>query len=244
RRWAEGHGLLHPSYDGGTELLVRPLHLWFLLYLVLFSALAAPVVPSTPHRLVTWAGKTVAARPFVLVLLTPVTALTTVWVGEATPAFSFVPQLATVLTYGPCFAVGWALYSARDDLENLKPWWPSLLAGLALATWVTSRPIQWEPPGMWLSALATWLSVLGSLALAARPWKSNPVLQRAVEASYWVYLTHYPLVVAAQLSWAREPWPVWVKYALVILATTAVTFCTHALIRSARARRRAALASR
>jgi len=53
---------------------------------------------------------------------------------------------------------------------------------------------------------------------ARRPHRT---VELASRASYWVYITHFPVVVLLQIAFARVAWPGLVKY-LVIVAITAI----------------------
>jgi len=228
RSWSQARGLLQVT--AGWQ--ARPVHLWFLEYLFLFCLLAAAAL-KLPWR----SAPALAARalqvPEALLGLALLTGAAQRWLPEAKPSESFVPQLASVALYLPFFALGWLLWSARERLPRLRRVAWLVLPGLGLAAWLFSRPLQWAPEGAWLAALASWLLVLGGLGLAVWVPQSvrGPVLRNTVEASYWVYLVHYPLVVAGHLALATLGWPAWVKYALVVSGVTALGFATWAVVR-------------
>lgn len=235
RQWSAARGLLSPTYPGGTDWLLRPLHLWFLEYLLLFVAAAWALTRCGLHvaplvRLLRLGLR----RPELLLVLSLLTALARLLLGEPTPAFGFAPEAASVAHFAPFFLLGWLLWSARDAAPALARWSGLRAAlGLCLAGWVYSRAVQWEPAGFFLGALATWLLVLGLLGLGfCLPPRPRPWLRALVESSYWVYLAHYPLVVAGQVLLARAPWPAALKFALVVAAAGAVSFSTFfALVR-------------
>lgn len=233
RRWSAALGRLSPELVWGTEWQWRPLHLWFLEALLLFVLAAGALAAVGLRGHVLARGLTTALRvPAVLLALAAPTALALVHLGEPKPADSFVPQAATLAHYGPFFLLGWLLWLARDAAPALASRrWLFTPVGLGLAVWVYTRDVQYEPRGLWLGALATWLLVLGLLGFAfALPPAKRPRLAFAVEASYWVYLVHYPLVVTGQLLLATLPWPAAVKYAVVVTASAAVAFASFALV--------------
>lgn len=228
RGWSRAQGTLQAP-DGW---LARPLHLWFLEYLFLFCLLAAAAKRVPGRGLAALTARALQA-PEALAALALLTGAALRWLPEAKPSDSFVPQLATVALYLPFFALGWLLWGAREHLPRLRRLAWLGLPGLALAGWLFSRHLQWEPEGAWVCAAASWLLVLGGLGLAVRvpPSVRGAALASAVEASYWVYLVHYPLVVAGHLALAKLPWPAWLKYALVVGAVSALAFASWAWVR-------------
>ena len=220
--WAAQQGLVSAEYRGHCDGWARPLYLWFLEYAFLLSLACWPLRRVMMPR-VRW--------PEALLLGSLVTYAARAWLGEPTPAFSFVPQLASVACFGPFFALGWLLWPQRTNLRVFRRCWWLLPVGLALALWVLSRPVQWQPTGYLLGSLSTWALVLGALSVAVRvEGAPSPLVRWLVESSYWVYLAHYPVVVAMQLLLARQPWPAWLKYSLVVVAATAVSVGSYALL--------------
>lgn len=226
RRASLAQGTMDARYPGQGDWLFRPLHLWFLEFVFLFCVVA-------------WLGsRTRLATPLSSLLRTPevllagslVTAGSVLLFGEAQPAFSFLPSLASVTSFGPFFWVGWALHRARRSTGTLqrRGWWMAV-AGLALSLFVYSRPLQWQPVGQALGALVAWLMVLGVMGLALRhagPAQEPGVL---VQSAYWVYLVHHPLVQGGQVVVAKQPWPAWLSYAAVVVGAFAVSFATFLL---------------
>jgi peptidoglycan/LPS O-acetylase OafA/YrhL len=98
-----------------------------------------------------------------------------------------------------------------------------LALGLALSWWISSRPFQWTASGAALGTLCGWLVTLGAIGLGLRPLTPRPVTRVLVEASYWMYLVHYPVVVALQVLLAKQAGPLALKYLLVVGITFALT---------------------
>lgn len=219
RRASLAQGTMRADFAGQGEWLFRPLHLWFLEYLFLFC-LVAWALMATP---LTVRIHGLLRRPEVLLLGSALTAATVVRFGEPQPAFSFVPSLGAVAYFAPFFGFGWALYAARDATAVLQQrgWWMAV-ASLALCLFVFSRPLQWQWQGQVLAALAAWLMVLGVIGPAMRPGTTpaGPLVQSA----YWVYLLHHPLVQAGQVLVAKQPWPAWVGYLVVVSGAFLISF--------------------
>jgi glucan biosynthesis protein C len=226
RRLALHEGVMDARYPGQGEWLLRPLHLWFLEYLFLFCIVAWLL---SKTRVSVRLDGLFGRAPEVLVLGSLVTVGAWHLLGEPQPAFSFFPQPAAVLAYGPFFALGWALFAARDSAEALRRrgWWMAL-AALVICLWVFSRPLQWQPAGQVLAAVAAWLMTLGVLGPALRPGMRAP--GALVQSAYWVYLVHHPLVQLGQVLVATRAWPAWLAYAVVVLGTFAVSFGSFLLV--------------
>ncbi len=233
RQWSLAQGTLHPRYEGGAELLFRPLHLWFLEYLFLYCVAAWLLLKlgARAHG-VTRALASAWRVPEALLGLSLITFAGLFLLGEPNPAFTFLPQLSAHAHYAPFFVLGWFLWSTRHHLEPLKRrgWWMAA-AALALAPWLYSGPLQWKPWGLFLSALVAWLATLGLLGLAFRlPTAPRPFLAAAVESSYWVYLVHHPLVVAGHLLLSKVAWPAGVEYALLVGVVGLLSFGSFRLL--------------
>lgn len=251
RRWAHAWALLHPAYPGGTTLLARPLHLWFLEYLLLFIG-AACVIEAVAGRsrssragAASAHGSRLGSLPWVAAAVPA--GLLQPWIGDPTPAFSFLPQVAAVTHFGPFFAYGWWL-GARRPLDSVpgndaatagwRPWvaGAAAAAGASVAAVAASSALDGRFAGPMLAALAAWLAVPGFLELGlALPRIGGSWLRATADASYWVYLVHYPLVLGGQLAFTRLDWPAELKWlALTTLVTAAAGVSFAVLVRGTR----------
>lgn len=225
RRLSLSSGVMDAAYPGQGAWLLRPLHLWFLEYLFLFCvvawALASTRLTVRLHRLL--------VVPEVLLLGSAVTAAGVLLFGEPQPAFSFVPTVSALVYFAPFFALGWAFYRAREATQTLqrRGWWMAA-ASVALCAFVFTRPLQWQPVGHALAALAAWLMVLGVIGPAMRPGQRPPGL--LVHSAYWVYLVHHPLVFLGQVLVAPLSWPAWLGYSVVVLGAFAVSLGSFVLV--------------
>ncbi len=212
-------GTMSPAYALGAHFRLAPVHLWFLIYLWCFCALA--------WALPTWSAPSLLVRRALnfapsLVLLAVPTCLGLWLHPENKPDLFFWPQPFEFLHYGLFFAFGWCLWPQREHVASLRRHAPMLLAaGLALGLYVFTGTRQWTTEGHMLTGAVAWVMTLGALGLAFRlPSRERPTLRLLVDASYWVYLVHYPLVLALQLGFALLDAPGLVEY----LATVAFTF--------------------
>ena len=215
---ADQHAL-SPAFEPGDHFLLRPLYLWFLEYLLLFSLCAYVVI-----NLIRLINRNIhlSARPFIfpeaLLLLAGPTFAIRNFLQEATPAFSFVPQVASVLHYGIFYTLGFILHAwpgSTAKFTRLRWFAPVGIVGLIA---FFTRENRWSLNMYALQALLTWASVLGCLGFAfsirtiAGRW-----LPFLVDASYWVYLAHYPLVLALHMALSGIDMPALLKFSLDVL---------------------------
>lgn len=231
RSEALARGLMAASYTPQAAWRFTPGHLWFLVYLFAFCALA---------WLAARAGRgggallrPLVARPLALLLLVTVpTSLLLLGHPEPRPDAQLWPMPLEALHYGLFFAVGWLLWPVREELSPLTRVAPGFAAaGVALALAVFGGPLQWRPLGHALSGAVAWLLTLGGFGLALRgPDGERPVVRFLVESSYWVYLAHYPVVLGLQLAFAQVSWPGALEYGATVLGTAALTFLTFVVV--------------
>lgn len=233
RRWSLAEGLMSRDFPPQGTWQWAPSHLWFLEYLVLFSLAAWGLarVGWEGHRAAKGLGAMLKV-PEVLVLAGVPLGLALLRWGEVKPALSFLPEPHALVHYGAFFALGWVLWLAREAVPVLvrRGAWMAA-AGLALAFYVFSQPLQWQPLGRFLGGVVPVLVTVGCLGLAFRvPTAQRPWLRFLVESSYWVYLVHFPVVLALQVLVARWRWPAGAKYALVVAVTFAVAFASFRVL--------------
>jgi hypothetical protein len=231
RRASLAQGTMDAAFPNQGEWLFRPLHLWFLEYVFLFCGVAWL---ATQTRLSTPLEKALRV-PELLLVGSVLTAGSALMLGEAQPAFSFIPSLASLTFFGPFYWLGWALHGARRATAVLqrRGWWMAV-AGLGLALFVYSRPLQWQPLGQALGAGVAWLMALGVMGVALR---GSGVAQEPgvlVQSAYWVYLVHHPLVQVGQVLVGKQSWPAWAAYGAVVAGAFGVSFVTFLLVRRTR----------
>lgn len=241
--WAS---FLHNSAKSGGYW-VR--HLWFIIVLLYFCAIAACAVrffPSLkqarlPSRADGW-----LARHFLPVLLA-VAVIVGLWEAVAIELFYMgglatnLPQqilrLDEFIQYAPWFLIGLLVQRApvlRDRLYRLSiP--VALVAALASLGSLAGMGRLGPMEGRFLATIAAM--AIAQLAIAAcrnfanRP---HPLVDRMVEASFVIYLFHMPIIIG--LVWAGKymPMPVDAKVMLVLLLSLAMSWGAWALIRRSR----------
>jgi len=85
-----------------------------------------------------------------------------------------------------------------------------------------------------LYAVMMWGFVLGFLGLFVRfCGKPSATWRYISDSSYWIYITHLPLIVWLQIVVAHWPWPWPVKYPLILVVAVPLLFLSyHYLVRS------------
>lgn len=212
-----------------------PAHLWFLEELLVMSlvfagvyALASRVrrgpreAPAAAGPLPRWFQPLVLALPTAAYL----------WLQSSpvmTHTNSFVPDVARMGYYGLFFAAGAWLHGHRHKLDMLAPQglvWLALSApALAATLWLVPHDLRLETAGWQRAALAAalallaWTSVFGFLGLfLARLNRPSALVRYLADASYWIYLCHFPVVGLAQAALYKLPLAAEVKFLLVLAA--------------------------
>lgn len=227
-------------------------HLWFLYYLLLITSAVLigrgllayraswkSVATGTIDRIFDWA---VVSRWSFLVVLPPTAGL--LWLmrgwGLDTPDQSLLPHLPICGIYGGFFSIGWILQRHPEWLPKFIRLTPTRF-GVALAAatvTVLLSTIQSDPghPHFRLARLGfaityattMWSFVVLFLGLAhkflAEP---RPVVRYLADASYWIYLTHLPIVVWLQIAVAEMPGHWTLKLASICVVTAALCLASY-----------------
>lgn len=223
----------------------HPSFLWFLWYLTLIYAgalLIRRALASLPtiKRMLLRAGEQLLSRWYGPLLFAIPTALMLyrqpTWIPDA-PAESFALHPDLLGYYAIFFAVGWLLLAAPGLRETIEqaPWRQLTISALALPPALALYLLQDRPAigasrafhllALVLFSVATWSLVLGLLGLARRFGSApNPRLRYWTDASYWIYLSHFPVMAAFALMIAGLAMPEALRLAVLIAATLAVIF--------------------
>jgi peptidoglycan/LPS O-acetylase OafA/YrhL len=234
------------------------LHLWFLWVLLILYA--AFLLVRTPVAILDrqagfrrgmdrlagtlvgpWAPAVLAA-PLALVLW-----MTPDWIaffGIPTPDKGFVPNPAALTAFGSAFGLGVLLDRRRDLLDRIARLWPGFTAMAVVsgaAAFVLSggpapalEPIDeptLKPALAAVTAFAVFASTFAVTALSLRFLSGRSAVRRYLaDASYWVYIVHLPLVMAAQVLLLDAPLPWWGKLAVAVTGVTAVSLASYELL--------------
>lgn len=243
-------------YTSG-EFLSRlvPVHLWFLYYLLLCFALVGVVVPLAARlegtRLVAAADavfRRVAGGwwrvPLLAALFVPLM-LPMRWTVDTPTGWVPLPHLLAY--YLGFFAVGWWLHRHRDLVPAFgRGWvWHLLVANvvvfpLMFVSTVAGATLEKAGGGVHLglklaaavgSTGYTWLMIAGLWGAALRVFSGESRWVRYLaDASYWSYLVHLTLVIALQEVVRHWEVPSGVKFAFVVVVTSAVLVVSYHLL--------------
>lgn len=220
-------------------------HLWFLVSLLLYTALAIGV-RSLATRVAPRLADHIAASSGALfrpvagpVLLTLVAAATLV------PAYSLYDGDATTLPMQlhllSFFGVGWLLHLHRESLPGIasRPGVYFLLALVALPVAAWAMRLRWFKPEQadWVigsvagigSAIMVVGMSFGLLGYFHRRFSEqpSPVGQYLSEASYWIFLIHLPLLIFVGGALSATPLPAALKYLLTVAIVVPAVMATY-----------------
>ena len=217
------------------------MHLWFLYYLMAFSAIGALL------RNVKRVKLEKLFRPSKWLFLCPLILIPgALAAGAPMPApESFIPQGWPFAFYGLFYVAGWQLFGREQFLDSWRPYvwhvaaiclltfvpYYMLMPVLDLSTIVAGRSLQ----VFWIrfveACLTAYLSVLltiTSLLLGQRYLAGkNPFLGFVADSSYWVYLLHLPIVIFLQTLLVPLSLPLWLKFSMVLLGTVIPCMATY-----------------
>jgi len=235
--------------DDIQKNLYGPAHLWFLEYLLIFYFiyfLVRSFVPASKNEGVSFGGVWIERilfsplRPFFLAI----PSILILWFKiDVVINFrnTFMPDPFKLLYYGVFFFVGVWLYRFREKLKRFTSFGffylllsvPVFICmGLLLKKHFV-RPLVGLEHLALASAISlfAWLSVFAALAIFMRFLnKGRPLIRYISSASYWVYLSHFPVVAVTQLIILPMDVPVALKFSVSVLTALAFGFLTYEFI--------------
>jgi peptidoglycan/LPS O-acetylase OafA/YrhL len=165
--------------------------------------------------------------------------------GIATPNGSFVPAPLALFAYGCAFGLGWMLSRNLDLLAIWCSRWRSYLAAALLATGLCVVLVALAIDELFAEgassverqlfaityAFASWCWMFAATGFALRFLSAPSTVRRYLaDASYWIYLVHYPIVVVLQVALATVHWHWLVKLAIILLVTFGIALATYHLL--------------
>ena len=158
-------------------------------------------------------------------------------------SLGLLPMPHVLLYYALFFAFG-ALYFDCDDQDGRvgKWWWLGLPSGLFILfplglEFSTGAfgfrqemfgPAMARTAAVALQAIYPWTMAFACIGLFRKLCaRENSSIRYVSDSSYWLYVTHVPLIIGAQL-WVRDwPLPSALKFALVITAVTGLLLLAY-----------------
>jgi peptidoglycan/LPS O-acetylase OafA/YrhL len=214
---------------------LRPGHLWFLYYLMLFLV-AALIVVRLPKLNLRFLDSIVSyAAP--LALAVP-TAMILVGTGGDTTPVSFIPEPRLLLHYGFFFMIGWLVQSREGLIGGLAQGLPirfglAVVAYVAMAGFFAAALRLGEPAryaAFYARSLFAWYMTFAFtgffLRFFARPGK---VVSYLADASYWTYLIMLPILIVFQTLLRRTDGPIGLEYLVSVTLTFLVCLVSYQL---------------
>ena len=125
-------------------------------------------------------------------------------------------------------------FDSDDESGRLGRWWWLLLpAGLFVALPIGVALMVVRPITAVAQVLYAWTMSFGIMGLFRRMLKrENHTVRYLSDASYWLYLTHLPLIIAAQVIVRDWPLPAALKFVLISSTVTGVLLVAyHTMVR-------------
>ncbi len=243
-QWSDIPGWGEGAEESGEDRLTQIDHLhhlwflWFLLWLVGGFALVAAIADRRGPGRGVWPRR-------VMWLMIPVTIIPQLSMGDggAYPIFgsdtsdALLPIPHVLLYYAIFFTFGALMYGRRDRKGKLmvdtigRPWWlilpVSFLIVLPVGLHFTFVDFQW-PVASALQVLYAWGMCFGLMGLFRM---LLPTERRGVrylsDSSYWVYLVHLPLVIAAQMIVGDWNLYAGAKFLMICAAVTILSLLSY-----------------
>jgi len=190
-----------------------------------------------------------ANRLLVPVLALPMAALflsSPAWLptmGIPTPDHGFLPNIIATRSYALAFLLGWLLQRqpALLDMIRRDGFGYCLAAGIASVLLLLQvKPELFLAPGRafahpaylaLLYAVAAWCWTLGLIGAGMRLLnEEHPVVRYVSDASYWIYITHLPVVMAMQVLVYRLPAPALIKFGMATGGSLLILFASYHLL--------------
>ena len=225
-------------------------HLWFLYHLLLFcvgATLLEPIVRRIPERYRTSLldafdrsinrGSMLVLAALTGVILYQMKSWSLDYYGGLTP------PLRILLSYAMFFLFGWMLFLRRGTLERLKsPAWLYFALGFLFflahrhfvdtgcgsGRFCDETAVREHLGAIVFLAPSIWLLVYGFLGLFLRYLdKPSPRWRYLLDASYWMYVVHPPVVMVLPTFLAPIAVPAMVKFTLVVSVATALILVAY-----------------
>jgi glucan biosynthesis protein C len=142
------------------------------------------------------------------------------------------------LRYLPFFLIG-AVLRASPDIRCALVWRKGLgLPTFGITAAILAAALRGVEAGTWgiaydaLDGAAAILLSLVLIGIAERFWNHpDPRIDRIVDASFSIYLLHHPIIYALAALFILMQWPPVLEFLLICLATFALSYGIHRLIR-------------
>jgi glucan biosynthesis protein C len=236
------------------EAGIDTMHLWFLLNLFFFCLLLAILMFSMPKLMVRFYNEVTVKHVLLLLPILMIPALLTVPSVPHTPPSKLYPQLWSFGFFGLFFLLGCVIRYRAELLDEIAQyagiiWMVGVTSCIsfyyllpeplsteeAISQMQTGISFSWHYLGLVLleAIAAVYLSL--ALLLLARRYFSQPsrVMKYFMDAAYWIYIIHIPLLFWFQFLIIDSPMNFGFKFILssgVVLLIGALSY--HVLVRN------------
>jgi hypothetical protein len=219
-------------------LPTKDMHLWFLYYLIFYS-MAGWFLESILEKSGNVHSKIQGGFEFLMqfALLRPLLFASTTfalfyftgstWIEKSS---SFTPYWKPLLFFFIFYIFGWFLYGSKKLVADFIQFdW--LLVAVATTAFFLKRiyfKSMGDVPVMVFNSLIIWCFVFGIIGLFIRYFSyHSPKMRLMSDSSYWFFLIHLPLTVLFPAFLMGTGLPVWLKFVLVLGATSIVCWVTY-----------------
>jgi peptidoglycan/LPS O-acetylase OafA/YrhL len=154
----------------------------------------------------------------------------------------FLPEWLSLAYYSLFFAYGWVLFAFRDEVDRLGKGWVlhtvfgfvvlvpclAIVYGAMEENPALLEDAAFQVLGHGVHTLLTCTLVFAFIGLfVSRMPQPSPTMRYVSDASYWLYLIHLPLQIAASIALVWLPVPGYVKLLIVLVSTTVLMLVTY-----------------
>jgi peptidoglycan/LPS O-acetylase OafA/YrhL len=166
------------------------------------------------------------------------------WWGLPTPDVGLVPNAPAFISFALAFWIGWLAHRAKDGFLPLAWLWALYVPVAVVLTAVCltmvkgpdAAPLDQNHALIFASlyGLLVWLWSFGLIGAALRfIRRESPKIRYMADASYWLYIIHLPILVAAEAVVAKWAIPAELKLVLVVGVSVAIMLASyHWLVRA------------
>jgi peptidoglycan/LPS O-acetylase OafA/YrhL len=210
-------------------------HLWFLWFLCWLVPIFAVIAWAAERLRLPRVPRGLLHTPICYLWLLPLLFIPQWFMGIDAPFFGpdtsigIIPMPHLLLYYGIFFGFGALYYDANDDEGRLgRRWWFLLPFALVIALPVGLATLPLRPVTAAAQVVYAWFMSFGTMGLFRRVLtRERPWVRYISDSSYWLYLAHVPLVIAAQAIVAPWPLPSHVKFVLLLGVVTAILLLSY-----------------
>ena len=218
----------------------RHMHLWFLYYLIFYSMAGwflglilekSGNVPAKIQSGFEFLMQFALIRPLLFASTTFALFYFTgsTWIEKSS---SFMPSWKPLLFFFIFYIFGWFLYGSKKLIAGFIQfdWLLVVVATTAFFLKKIYLKSMGDVPVMVFNSLIIWCLVFGIIGLFIRYFSyHSPKMRLMSDASYWFYLIHLPLTALFPAFLMGTGLPVWLKFTLVLGATSFVCWLSYIL---------------